>query len=473
MNINLIKKITLVSIALHLIAAYFSTGFHHFDEHFQITEFVNLKLGGTSGADLPWEFREQIRPWFQPFVYFHIYKVFNFLGLENPFAHVFIWRLLTGLFGVFALVSFRPVLKDWFKEDKFYVLAWAFLNLSWFVPYIQVRTSSESIGISFFLLGMSQFLRADKKRNGFLAGLFFGLSYLARFQMALPVAILWFWGVFFRKVKINTLVLSACAILLMIGMGVAFDYWGYGNWTFSLWHYFRTNFLEGIMSNVKQYPPYWYIRWALLRGIPPVSLPLIIVTFWGWWKYKSHPLTWATIPLFLFHSAVGHKELRYIYPVIILAPVYLVFFIQSYQTFFEKSWVKKLSKFLIALNFIILIGSCLKPANPSVNFYKFVWSHPEIKSLQALHESPYTMLGLKLKFYKPEGFQDSVVQKIDESKFNEGSYIFFNRGHHFFEWSKKENCELKYLSYPEWTLNYNIGNWMSRSRVWSLFFCKN
>src|SRR5512133_3566523 len=55
-----------------LVTAYFSETFFFPDEHYQILEYMSLKLGITSAADLPWEFRAQARPWLQPFLYFLI-----------------------------------------------------------------------------------------------------------------------------------------------------------------------------------------------------------------------------------------------------------------------------------------------------------------------------------------------------------------------------------------------------------------
>jgi hypothetical protein len=58
----------LVSLALHLLAAIFSTGYQNSDEHFQILEFLNAFLGRTPVATLPIEYARMIRPWFQPFI---------------------------------------------------------------------------------------------------------------------------------------------------------------------------------------------------------------------------------------------------------------------------------------------------------------------------------------------------------------------------------------------------------------------
>src|SRR5690349_12493433 len=55
-----------IALALHIIAAVRSGGFYHNDEHFQIVEFVNAKLGRSPPVDLPLEYRELMRPWLLP-----------------------------------------------------------------------------------------------------------------------------------------------------------------------------------------------------------------------------------------------------------------------------------------------------------------------------------------------------------------------------------------------------------------------
>ncbi|MEO6759288.1 MAG: hypothetical protein ABIO24_07520, partial [Saprospiraceae bacterium] len=50
------------------VTAWFSAGYHHPDEHFQLLELANYKLGGTTAAELSWEFRDRIRPGLQPWI---------------------------------------------------------------------------------------------------------------------------------------------------------------------------------------------------------------------------------------------------------------------------------------------------------------------------------------------------------------------------------------------------------------------
>ena len=61
------KFLFLVS-AIYIITAFFSVGYHQLDEHYQILEFANYKLGLTYPGYLAWEFDAHIRPSLQPLI---------------------------------------------------------------------------------------------------------------------------------------------------------------------------------------------------------------------------------------------------------------------------------------------------------------------------------------------------------------------------------------------------------------------
>src|SRR5207244_3098177 len=89
-----VKRWLLISAGLHLVAAVFSLGFYHTDEHFQILEFLNYLLGLSPASDLPIEFHRQIRSWMQPGIYFVLLKALSVVGVKNPFF----WALAIRLF---------------------------------------------------------------------------------------------------------------------------------------------------------------------------------------------------------------------------------------------------------------------------------------------------------------------------------------------------------------------------------------
>jgi len=476
------KKILILSVLFHIVASIFSTGFHHFDEQFQIYEFLNYKLEKSPSSDLPWEFREMVRPWFQVYIYWFVTKASNLIGIINPFSLAFIFRLLTSLFGVFALYTLIPHIKNWIKDEKYQTLTFALLNFSWFIPYIQTRTNAESVSASFFIIGFSYFLdltKSVKNKESYyalLSGLFLGASYAARYQLALMVAFLWFWGIFSKKVSYKALTLSAFTIAIGIIGSVAIDYLGYGKWTFAPQNLFTSNFTDGRLEGTGLSPWWYYFKKTFLNGIPLISGPIILATLLGWKKFWRHPLTWATLPIIIFHTIIGHKELRYIFPVIILAPLYVGLLINEYSDKFtvlwSKGWARNLIKFTVGLNFLILVISIFRPANPAVNFYKFIYDNDKISTIKTTVENPFTMLGLNINFYKKENLQ---VQEIKDYKkyITKGSdtYLFFNKGRHVLAMENEPNCKSVYMAYPRWSLNFNVGNWISRSRVWSLYYC--
>ena len=76
-----------VSLFLIAVAAYFSYGYYHLDEYYQIIEFTSFKLGKTPAAELAWEYHRLSRPWMQPAIYFVPpgRKPQCTVGIENPF----------------------------------------------------------------------------------------------------------------------------------------------------------------------------------------------------------------------------------------------------------------------------------------------------------------------------------------------------------------------------------------------------
>jgi phosphatidylinositol glycan class B len=51
----------------------------------------------------------------------------------------------------------------------------------------------------------------------------------------------------------------------------------------------------------------------------PITLVLLAAMIVMWWRNPRHVLTWVTLPFFLIHCAVGHKEARFMFPLAIIA----------------------------------------------------------------------------------------------------------------------------------------------------------
>ena len=99
------RRCLLLALALIILAAWRSLGFYHYDEHFQLLEYAaNVKRGITPTTDVPWEYQNRIRPWFQPAIALATLNLFERLGDRNPFDAAAFLRLLSGLLSWIALV---------------------------------------------------------------------------------------------------------------------------------------------------------------------------------------------------------------------------------------------------------------------------------------------------------------------------------------------------------------------------------
>ena len=87
----------LTALAVYIVAAWFSTGFYHGDEHYQLIEFAAYKMGTVSPEGLAWEFSARVRPALQPFIAFIIIKLLQVFSIVDPYIQAFLLRLLTAL----------------------------------------------------------------------------------------------------------------------------------------------------------------------------------------------------------------------------------------------------------------------------------------------------------------------------------------------------------------------------------------
>ena len=316
--------IYLLSILILFVTACFSSGYYHFDEHFQILEFAGLKLKMTVATNLPWEYTYQMRPAIQPAIVVLLYKFFIALGINNPFAIAFVLRVLS------AVVSFTGmflIYKAFYKSIIDYAFKLWFSLLSfflWFMIFENVRFSSENWSGSIFLIAFALLYtnQSKGKRFFFCVGMLLGLSFLFRYQTGFLISGLILWHLIIKK-SINTLFLIL-GVLLLLGTGILIDRWFYGNWTLTTWNYFNQNILQNRVSDFGIRPWWYYLERIFIEGIPPFSL-IYIAGFILFFVYmRKDILTWTLLPFLLIHFIIGHKEIRFLFPLIGFMPVIII-----------------------------------------------------------------------------------------------------------------------------------------------------
>ncbi len=394
-----IRNILVLSFFLHIFAAYFSQGFLHLDEHFQIIEFANYKLGHVSSRSLPWEFGAKIRPWFQPSLYWVIAKIHESVRDFSPFHIAFSFRLFSAMVAFVSSLSLFRWAKTQVQGPELHTWIARFIFLLYSVPYFHARTSSENLSASFFWLGFSLILGARPLLStALMAGLYLGFSFECRFQSGIMVLSLLIWLIAYQKLNLRRWLGIFAGLAVSFTIGRALDFWGYDAIVFTPWKYFTVNMVMGEAARHGT-SPWWEYIYYFLKAYPPISTVLFIFTIWAFMRLPRSPLTWVCLPFFVLHLVISHKEPRFLFPIAIIAPLLI------FEAFPVAAWVKRHPKLILAflvLNAIPRIYLTFSPAKSEIPFYKFTYQKlPAHSEYYYLDRDPYEMNDRIPKFYLP------------------------------------------------------------------------
>ena len=476
------RNLYILSLLVFIITAYFSAGYHHPDEHFQILEFCNYKLGHTPSSILPWEFNAQIRPALPVFIGFVIIKCLYFLTISNPFTIAFILRLLTALSAWFIISKLCLKLIDSFKTEKGKKLFVAMSLLLWFVPYLSVRYSSENLaGITFlyalYLLLNLQNLSSFKKIISLAgAGLLMGFSFFFRFQMGFVIIGIGFWLLLISKMKWNHILVLMTAGLISVFACIYIDHWFYGEWVLSPLNYYTANIVHNVAANWGV-EPWWYYFYAfIIQAIPPISILLLVFFFIGVYKKPTNIFVWCIIPFLIPHFFVGHKEMRFFFPMIFgfiyLAAIGIDYFISAQK-------YMKIGRFMFVFSLVVSIClmtiKMITPAQEAVSYYKFLYDFSRDKHLVLFctELNAYELIEQTSSFYKSPKVSCVVMKDEKEisnylNEFKPDSLYLFERKLSATNKFSGYNNEPIYCLFPKWLLYFNINNWESRARIWDV-----
>jgi phosphatidylinositol glycan class B len=481
------KKWFLFGAIVHLLAALFSVGHLHPDEHFQILEFLGFKLGLTPESALPWEYSAKMRPWTQPGAYYLLAKLYSFIGISDRFFWVGSFRLISSLIGFSSLFLLTYASQYIFEkkwQEKWGVIL---LNTLWFIPFIHARISSEGLGTSFFTIGFALLLLSYFKDTWkshsrlFLIGLIFGFSFLFRYHIGFMIFPAVVWGLCTKKINIVEFFITSFGIAFAILIGSFIDYWGYGSFTVAPWQYVIENIVHNKAANYGVSPWWDYFKSVFKKSIAPYGLIIILSFIWLWIKDRKGLLTWTTLPFFVIHSCIGHKEWRFLFPLAPFIPLIVIFAISSFSkktqlkflSFKQKIFGKILWNILATGMIVLCIGASLKAVHPTYSFFKFTQSYNEkIVDLKYIsNESPYNLYKLEQHFFD---FHQPKLTKIDRTSSlidtSSQYWLFTERNNVFQEVIKDLNCKVEYKAYPDWILN-NFSKYLKRSKMWALFKC--
>lgn len=460
-----------------MVMAWFADGYIHPDEHFQILEFAGYKLNLTEKANLPWEFHSQMRPSLQPEIAILIYRFFSLFGTPDPFFIAFILRVLTAILSFFGMCLMYKAYENEFSNEtlkRWFLLLSFFL---WFILFINVRFTSETCSGSVFLIAFA-YLKAKRSSSlqkvYLVTGVLLGLSFLFRYQTALLILGMVLWLLTFGKESLPRMVILGTGIIIVFVLGLLLDRWFYGEWTVTAWNYLQQNIIYDKVSGFGIQPWWFYFKSTFYEGIPPFSLVYIAAVLIFLFFRRGDLIAWTLFPFLTVHFIIGHKEMRFLFPIIGFLPVIIsktieLICIKWNPQFLQLNTVKYLSKIFWVANLIMLTIVTFVPVDTEVRLFQTIYrDYPGPTTLYFLNENPYRR-ALDINFYKRENLTITKVDSGDQIHFVQGQInLVVTRTNPDIE-GLNLSRRLIYCNFPDYVSKLNFNHWIERTHFWYVY----
>lgn len=475
----------ILGLLVQVIAACFSVGWLHPDEHFQVLEFYNYKRGLSPMSDLPWEYGAKCRSALQPFIVYGYSWLLGLIGITSPFVLAFLLRLSICILTWYTTCRLILVLAPGFVTEKGAKIFAACSLFLWFVPYLGVRFSAETISADFFFLAITIMLQLGtlvglrKSLALALIGLLLGFTLFFRLQMSFAFIGLGIWLLFVGKWPLKDWLVLILFSVVAMGLSVCVDHWYYNEWVFAPYNYFDVNIIQNVAAKFGVFPWYYYFPQFIEKGIAPIALVLLFFFFKGIWKRPLDLFSLICITFFLGHFFIGHKELRFLFPVS-FAFIYVACrslddmlltmpLRKGYRIFF---------RLLVVTNIAVLVFKIFTPSKELVKYYSFIYNYAQNTPTQiiAFEKSPYMEDKAECNFYKPlpgtieiTVLADTMQLKTVLTATNKKTIIYLGTSVNPPKELAGYRTEMMYCQLPAWLLKFNFNHWQDRSFIWAVF----
>lgn len=381
-----------------------------------------MKLGNSPAEELPWEYDKKIRPVVQVSFAMVVIRSLQQISITNPYTQALVLRCITALLilltSTFFIRKTRYLFTD-LKQEKWYILSSYFL---WFLPFLSARFSSEIWSGVFFLWMISLYLEKDtSKRNVFLMGFLAAVSFLFRFQIAFALFGFFSW-LFFMRVESKGFYLKyITAFIMVLIFGFLLDSWFYETLTFTPFNYLNEFIATNDKSNYGASPWYYYLEKIITFPRLFIGIPLFISLLFFFIKNPKNMFTWILVSFLFFHSIVGHKEERFMFPMVFMLPLILSF---GYSKYLYNRKPKVIFRVVLvlffAVNFFLIFLMSIKGVGRGrLVIAEYVYEHYQDKEIDLIYTTKGYLFEdpsgpLFMNFYKQQKLHTIEVSNLCE-----------------------------------------------------------
>lgn len=368
--------IFITAFIFRLYAALTSIAHAHPDEIFQTVEMAH-KIAFGKGFVF-WEFKVGARSWFLPGIFAGIYKILDFMGVKDPFYLNFGLKIFLCFLHSLSISVFYLIFRKW-VNDRFTAFFFTLpLALSYILSYISVRTLSETTALPIMIFTIYQTIKYTenyKYRHLVFAIVLSGIAFMIRFQtaaFALGIAAAF---LFTSKKPFRTSIIFGTCYTAMILLQGLLDKLTWGKFMHSFITYYTYNIIKGVANKHGISPWFFYLKQISMNFNPAIyisALIFVVIVLFSF-KYKKKEILFFVPFLFflIVHSAISHKESRFIFP------IYFAILAGS-SGFFAFIYEKYLNnRFLIAVSLVLII---LLAYTSSFIRFQENWNHSTARS---------------------------------------------------------------------------------------------
>jgi hypothetical protein len=288
-------------------------------------------------------------------------------------------------------------------------------------PFVHGRFSSENWGGALWAAGLCLLLDAANAwpvRRGRAAvtaiscGLIWSAAFYCRFQIGFMIAGAGLWMLIIRGGTLELVSIAGAAFVAGCGLNECADRWLYGLWSFVPWNYFSFNLVQGGAAAFGVTPWWRLALYPAVGLIPPYSLAILALLFAGGWYARRHLLVWATVPLLVVHAVIGHKEARFLFPLLYVVGPLVAVSAASLPWPTRKrllAWLRTPAGktnliVLCVINAALLIATLLVPAHETYPLYRWLWDQSQAHplTLYTIGGSPYELSAAENSFYRSD-----------------------------------------------------------------------
>lgn len=298
-------------LSIRCLMAIISRGYFVPDETWQSVEVAHKLIFGN--GYLTWEWHHGLRSYAHPLIFSAPFYVLKQLSLDSPFLIVIFPKLFQGILSAVSDVAVIKAYSSVFGRDKVKTFGMLYAT-QWFLLYSMSRTLINTFEANLTNIALLLFVRKDSKYVSVIA---------ACFMVRPTTAIFWLPLVVYDVLKRSSwkrLILKMIpqAFLTTFGM-ILCDSAFYGKLTIVPWNFLQINLVNDISLQYGTHPWHWYLTnflpaLTLVVGFVPLFKGMLRTVKKG--NELSKILLASYLWTFAAYSCLGHKEHRFLLPLV-------------------------------------------------------------------------------------------------------------------------------------------------------------